>query len=258
MRPVFICASSLTRARRRTAVRALASAVWMILLSGCATMEVNRHESVSRTVGSDRPLQLDYLVYLPPGDGDPSRSWPALFVLHGVAEVGLNLEKVAAFGPAKQVELGRDLPLVVVSPQLFGTEWSVGRVIELVDHCVTEYRLDPERLYLTGTSLGGRAVWKTAAARPELFAAIVPVAGWGYPDEAMATSAIPAWLFHGDADMIVPVSASRRMYELRSEAGGTTRLTVLPHRGHTIWDEVYGGDELYDWLLTHSRLLLAE
>ena len=86
-----------------------------------------------------------------------------------------------------------------------------------------------------------------------MFAAIVPVAGWGYPEEAIATSAIPAWLFHGAGDAIVPASASRRMYELRSEAGGATRLTVFPNRGHTIWDEVYGGNDLYDWLFTHSR-----
>ena len=219
-------------------------------LIACASYDLSRHAAIEEPPPAS---PHDYLVFLPAGYTESADNWPVLFVLHGVAEVGTSLGQVAAFGPAKQIELGLDLQVIVISPQLFGVSWNQARVLEFIEYCLGLYRIDRQRIYLTGTSLGGRCVWKVAAAKPELFAAIAPVAGWGTETEASRTSGIPAWLFHGEDDSIVPVSASKKMYELHRARGGDTRLTVIPDVGHTIWDEVYGDEALYDWFLAHYK-----
>lgn len=40
-----------------------------------------------------------------------------------------------------------------------------------------EFRLDPDRLYLTGCSMGGEGVWLLALELPQRFAAIAPICG---------------------------------------------------------------------------------
>ncbi len=224
-------------------------------LAACAAQQIGRQEAVRKSDSRDPASPFRYLAYVPPSyhdQGLASSRWPVVFVLHGIAQVGSNLKKVANFGPAKQVELGRNFPFVVISPQMANVAWSVERVVAFVEYCLDRYRLDPDRIYLTGTSLGGRAVWAVAAARPELFAAIAPVAGWGEEHEAQATATIPAWLFHGAEDLVIPVSGSEEMYESHQAAGGDSALTVFPDLGHTIWDEVYSGEGLYEWFLSHS------
>lgn len=224
-------------------------------LAACAAQQIVRQEAVRKSDTRSPASPFRYLVYLPPPYHDPeadSARWPVVFVLHGIAQVGSNLKKVASFGPAKQVEAGRNFPFVVISPQMANVAWSVERVVAFIEYCLDQYRVDRRRVYLTGTSLGGRAVWAVAAARPDLFAAIAPVAGWGEQHEAQATATIPAWLFHGAEDLVIPVSGSEEMYELHRAAGGDSELTVFPDLGHTIWDEVYGGERLYDWFLSHS------
>lgn len=224
-------------------------------LAACAAQQISRQEAVRKSETREPPSPFRYLVYLPSshhGQAVYASRWPVVFVLHGIAQVGSNLKKVANFGPAKQVELGRDFPFVVISPQMANVAWSVERVVAFIEYCLDRYRIDRQRVYLTGTSLGGRAVWAVAAARPDLFAAIAPVAGWGEEHEAQATATIPAWLFHGAEDLVIPVSGSEEMYELHQAAGGDSELTVFPEHGHTIWDEVYGDASLYEWFLSHS------
>ena len=153
------------------------SAFLAFALAGCATLDVDRHESVTPAGddGLDSPLR--YVLYLPPDYDDPDAApdgWPAIFALHGIAQVGRNLGKVAEFGVGKQIEEGRDFPFVVISPQIANVAWSTERVIALIEYGLDRYRIDPGRVYLTGTSLGGAAVWNVAAARPDLFAAIAP------------------------------------------------------------------------------------
>lgn len=240
-------------------VRRLLKCNLLVILSvslvACAVPTISRQQPVDRSATPDADIAFDYLLYLPPAYDDMAsagESWPAVFILHGVAEIGTTVETMAGFGIAKQIEQGRDFPFVVVSPQLTGVAWGVDEVVALVEHCVEVYRIDPGRIYLTGTSLGGHAAWVVAAARPDLFAAIAPVAGWGDRDEAEAAATVPAWSFHGDGDLVIPVSASKEMYELHLAAGGESRLTVFPGKGHTVWDEVYGDDALYDWFLSQS------
>ena len=109
--------------------------------------------------------------------------------------------------------------------------------------------LDKQRVYLTGLSNGGTAVWHHAAKHPERWAAIVPVSGGGRPKLAPQIKHIPCWCFHGERDQGSPVADTRAMIEVLRAAGGTPKYTELEATGHNTWDDAYAMPELYKWLL---------
>ena len=123
------------------------------------------------------------LVSLPDGyDAEPDRDWPLLLFLHGAGERGDSLAAVAIHGPLKERREGRDIPMVIVAPQVpAGERWTVGRVAAALDDAIRQYRIDEDRVYLTGLSMGGFGTWEAIQRMPERFAAAVPVCGGGLP-----------------------------------------------------------------------------
>ena len=157
------------------------------------------------------------------------------------------------------VSEGHDFPFILVSPQCPGDDsWSKPsqqkRLSELLDSIVSNYRVDTDRVYLTGLSMGGYGSWRLAADQPDRFAAVVPVCGGGSPDDAEALKAIPIWVFHGDQDKAVPFQKSVEMVDAIKAVGGTSiRFTSLEHIGHNCWSATYASPELYDWMLKQKR-----
>mgnify|MGYP006197422011 CR=1 FL=1 len=64
---------------------------------------------------------------------------------------------------------------------------------------------------------------------------------------------LPAWIFHGADDKLIPASESRRMYEELRQRGADVRYTEFPDVGHNAWDPAYGDAELWIWLLGQRR-----
>src|SRR6478752_10539362 len=105
----------------------------------------------------ERDVTLRYLIYLP-GDYDakPAEQWPLVLFLHGAGERGDDLEKVKIHGPPKLVSQGKEFPFVLVSPQVpTGGRWNAEELSKLVDWLTNTYRIDKQRLYVTGLSMGG-------------------------------------------------------------------------------------------------------
>lgn len=126
----------------------------------------------------------------------------------------------------------------------------------ILDQVPELYRVDPDRVYLTGLSYGGFGTWFMAARHPRRFAAIAPVVGWGVPEQmaGLAERRMPIWVFAGGRDPAVPV---RYFYsalnELERLGHDEVRFTIHEDGGHDVWKRVYGGRDLYDWLLSHRR-----
>ena len=195
----------------------------------------------------------DAIVSLPEGyDAAPDRDWPLLLFLHGAGERGDSLAVVAVHGPLKERAAGRDLPFVIVAPQVpTGSRWTVGRVAAALDAAIAQYRIDESRVYLTGLSMGGFGTWEAIMRMPERFAAAVPICGGGLPLGIEAASDVPVWAFHGAMDPVVPIEMSVGMVRTLRNAGGDVRFTVYPDAGHDSWSEAYASDDLYTWLLSH-------
>lgn len=214
-----------------------------------STGQVEKHfESTARPSAG-----LGYLLYLPPGYAGSEKRWPLMLFLHGSGESGTNLAKVKAHGPPKVVESKPDFPFVLVSPQSAGRGWNPELLNELLDQILRDYRVDPDRVYLTGLSMGGFGTWSLAAAHPEKFAAIVPICGGGNTNDATKLAKLPIWVFHGAQDKTVPPERSKAMVEAIKAAGGDPKFTLYPEAGHDSWTATYNNPELYEWLLKQKR-----
>jgi len=129
-------------------------------------------------------------------------------------------------------------------------------LVAMIDQTVARFRGDARRVHVTGLSRGGFGTWHFAARYPEKVAALVPVVGYGHPDlaEPIAKAKLPLWQFAGGRDPAVPV---RQMYSLpnRLEALGhpQVRFTVHADLGHFTWVRVYGGQDVYTWMLSHAK-----
>jgi len=198
-------------------------------------------------------VKMDYLLFLPEGYAKGDRRWPLILFLHGAGETGNDVSRVKRHGPPKVVEKKKDLPFIVVSPQSPTRGWNVEALNALLDEVVSKYRVDTDRVYLTGLSMGGYGTWALAAAHPERFAAIVPICGGGNPATAKRLKHLPVWVFHGARDPVVPVANSEAMVKALKEAGADVKFTVYPEAGHDSWTPTYDNPELYDWLLKHRR-----
>lgn len=218
----------------------------------------------------DRPatLHAGYLLFLPKDyqrDGD--KRWPLMLFLHGAGEAGTNVWRVDIHGPAKYIAEHPDFPFIVVSPQCPAEEsWSNETLLALLDEISAHYQVDPDRVYLTGLSMGGYGAWSLALAQPERFAAVIPIAGGGSaidpglaalgykPQRKAALKRLPIWAFHGAKDNVVPLSESEHMVEAMKKLGADeVKLTIYPEAGHNSWEQTYANPEVYTWLLDHKR-----
>jgi predicted peptidase len=178
-------------------------------------------------------LTLDYLLYLPPRYASQN-TWPLLLFLHGAGERGNDIEKVKANGLPKLIEQGKQFPFIIVSPQCPAGDawvWKLKSLCTLIDDLSAHYKVDQDRIYVTGFSMGGFGTWALAAYAPERFAAIIPICGGGEVTSVPRLKRLPVWAFHGANDDIVPIERSREMVDALTKAQGKAMLTVYPEIG---------------------------
>ena len=198
-------------------------------------------------------LTANYLLYLPKNYTESNQAFPLVLFLHGAGERGDDLEKVKIHGLPKLVNEGKDFPFIVVSPQCPDLMlWNTDLLSSLLDEIEANYRVDKNRIYLTGLSMGGHGTWSLALAQPNRFAAIAPVCGWADTTKANLIAHLPIWVFHGAKDNVVPVQASESMVMALKNSGSDVKLTIYPEANHDSWTETYNNEELYTWFLEHS------
>jgi predicted peptidase len=199
-------------------------------------------------------LRPDYWLYLPEKyDASKDQKWPLVLFLHGAGERGDDPKLVKIHGPPKLADK-KAFPFILVSPQCVPKKfWVTESVGKLLDEVTAKHRVDKDRIYVTGLSMGGFGTWNLAAAYPDRFAAIVPICGGGKPDSAEKIKHIPAWVFHGAKDGAVKLERSQAMVDALKAAGGEPKFTIYPDAGHDSWTETYNNPEVYDWLLKQKR-----
>ena len=214
-------------------------------------------------------VRADYLLFLPKGyEENSDKRWPLILFLHGAGECGTNVWQVDIHGPAKYIADHPDFPFILVSPQCpFGQAWSNEVLLELLNEVSASHKVDPQRVYLTGLSMGGFGTWDFAVMHPEKFAAVAPICGGGEvlhvllaklgyttPAQKETLKGLPIWAFHGAKDNIVSPSESERMIRAMKDLGaGEVKLTIYPEATHNSWAQTYSNPDLYKWLLEHKR-----
>jgi predicted peptidase len=231
------------------------------ILLAALTIDPNRgicadHAGVQQTARLDTQVkvQMGYLLYLPKAY-EQHESWPLVLFLHGSGERGDDPELVKVHGPPKLIAAGKDFPFIVVSPQCPESQWwEPIELMALLDDIGRKYKVDADRVYVTGLSMGGFGTWRLAAYAPQRFAAIAPICGGGEKSWAKPLSRLPIWVFHGAKDEGVPLERSQSMVDALLKEEGNPKLTVYPDAGHDSWTETYDNPEFYVWLLAQKRV----
>ena len=220
-----------------------------------------------------------YQVYVPADYNASQQRWPVIVFLHGGGERGTDgvFQTQVGIGAAIRSAPSK-WPAIVVMPQVppdsiwIGTPADVA--IAALDRTTAEFRTDPDRVYLTGMSLGGNGTWNLAYRFPERWAAIAPIcafispftrlpgsrsivpadAGDAFTAVAQRLKSMPTWIFHGEIDPVVNVTESRKAVDAFQAAGATSmRYTEFPGATHNVWDMTYASPQFRDWLFAQRR-----
>ncbi|MCS7253328.1 MAG: NPCBM/NEW2 domain-containing protein [Armatimonadota bacterium] len=206
------------------------------------------------------------------------RGFPMVVQLHGLG----GTYKISSPSPSSPL-----WAVIVLAPHGRGPTdykvWGEVDVVCVIKEAMRTYRVDEDRVYMTGVSMGGTGCWQIATHYPDLFAAIAPICGnadhrvwerewnWGQPERTFMTDVrnflencespvflaenlmhVPVYCVHGDADDIVPVGHSRSMVGRLRELGYSVIYDEQKGVGH---GGFHAGtfDKLYAWLLKQVR-----
>ena len=208
-----------------------------------------------------KDVSYRYLSYVPREyDIDTVKKWPLIIYLHGGSDRGTDLKKLYSSGIPDQIYRGREFPFIIISPQCpKNIRWSTDNWFEAFYKEVTaRYRIDSNRIYLTGFSLGGAGTWYLAVKYSDTFAAIAPMSGftsiYDYIDDNINKLAdMPIWAFHGKADNVVAFEETERIVKKLEIKNKDLKFSAEPEAGHEIHWLVYPRQELYDWFLKYKK-----
>jgi predicted peptidase len=200
-------------------------------------------------------VRYNYLLYVPKSYSTTNKRFPLLVYLHGGSQKGNDLNKLKTYGLPYLIDQGHNYNFIVASPQCpEGKYWSTENWFDsLYLELRAKYRIDTNRIYVTGISIGGFGAWQVAMDHPNTFAAIMPLCG-GCNDSThiCRISHVPVWTFHGTADNMIDINETERLVNRLQLCNGKVRFTRLEGEGHGI-QYLYEKQELYDWLLRQRR-----
>lgn len=245
----------------------LAMACLLPLAAGDAQPSTPGHHKcrTSIPVGKDT-VDLPYSLYLPK-DYAAGAKHPMLIFLHGAGEGGNDLNGIFAHGPdpalRDNAKLRDVFPFVLLSPQCNGRRWDdpvqMQATVALVDRVASSFRVDTDRIYVTGLSMGGKGTWLLALAASDRLAAIAPISAVAVdPEQASAKlKAIASWIIVGGNDGGY-TEGSRQMASALEKSGNTVQIAVVPGGGHGPWGYYYTNPRFYAWFLRFRRGVAGE
>lgn len=223
---------------------------------------------------------IPYRYYLPQGY-DPSKKYPIVLYMHGNGSRGTDNERhLRSDGAVLHNFIFRsEYDAIILAPQCTDAsmwcniksaagsakffEREMGAHLraanELYDKFVSEHSVDTDRQYFIGMSCGGAAAWELMYYYPSKFTAAIPISGaleWDgaqrYARSAVGDTAV--WTFHGTADKVCDVNATRALYSELSKAGRNIRYTEIKGDSHSnIWVDAAEETGIVDWLFSQSK-----
>jgi predicted esterase len=224
-----------------------------------------------------------FYEYLPQGYETGNETYPLMVFIHGIGELGngtTDLPKVLQNGPPRLINFGlfptsftinnTTHKFIVISPQ-YVTPPTENDVAAVVNYAAQTYRVNQNRIYLTGLSMGGGAAAYYAginAANANKLAAIVTVCGSvrlpGSLPATIANANLPFWGTHNQVDPTVPTSNTidnvANINNTIPVPVPLAKITIFPViNDHDAWTQTYdpnfreNGLNVYEWMLTYQR-----
>ena len=222
---------------------------------------------------STSKVSLRYRMLKPLGY-QPGKKYPLVLFLHGAGERGDDnqVTLVHAASDFADEQRRKQYPCYVVIPQCpeqkkwSEVDWSkdsselpkepsssMQAIKELLDEMVDSAGVDPNRMYITGLSMGGYGTWDAIARYPDFFAAAAPVCGGGDPATVKTFAKLPIWCFHGANDSVVKVIRSQEMVNALKAVGSSVQYTEYPGVEHDSWTATYSNPALYEWMFAQQK-----
>lgn len=243
-------------------------------------------QQIARSLTASTGLFIGFYEYKPANyDADPSKKYPLIIFLHGIGERGngtTQLPMILANGIPKYINAGHNMQFtslsgqqetfLVLSPQLSASygSWQNIYVEEMLKYARSNLRIDTNRIYLTGLSLGGGGTWNYATAslaNAKQFAAIAPVCGTNNWSNLcnLATANVPVWAFHAQDDGVVPASHTHNAINTLNSCNPAVKpiKSIYPNGNHWIWDRSYDtvnnfhSPNVFEWFLGNAKNLPA-
>lgn len=254
----------------RSALLVVCSLLPLFLLS----QQVARHTSYAGE-------KIGFYEYKPSSyKNDKSTKYPLIIFLHGIGERGngtSELWKVKRIAIPAYIERGEPMrfykngkwhSFIVLSPQCskkYGM-WPTLYVDAMIEYAEKNLRIDRNRIYLTGLSMGGGGTWKFASAslkNAKKLAAIATVCAPSTLSNGcnIASAKLPMWSFHATNDKTVNVSVITKSVNkvLNCHPSIKPKKTIWNSGGHYIWDKAfdtkhrYQSPNVFEWFLGYSR-----
>jgi predicted peptidase len=251
----------------------------LILLSCGSKNKSENMEAFEKMEFTDNSGTLPYRILFP-NNYDKEKNYPLILILHGAGERGTDNEAQLTHGGNLflKKELREDYPALVVFPQCpEESYWSnvekTGSMMfaefafqedgdptiamlqlqKLLLDLKGTYRIDDNRIYVGGLSMGGMGTFEIVRRNPDTFAAAFSICGGAHPKTATTIKSVPWWVFHGDADMIVDYEHSQKMVEALKKEGADVKFTTYEDVNHNSWENAFAEPELIPWLFSHSK-----
>lgn len=223
---------------------------------------------------------MPYRILLP-DNFDSSKTYPLVLLLHGAGERGSDNEKQLVHGSKLFLRdsIRKNYPAIVVFPQCpQNSFWSnvkfsmdsLGKrqavftdgeaptiamrlLQQLLQQVISSYPVNKKQIYVGGLSMGGMGTFEIAARNPKLFAAAFPICGGGAPATGKKIRKINWWVFHGDADAVVPWQWSETMVNALKGTKANVKFTLYPGVNHNSWDNAFAESDLLHWLFAQHK-----
>ncbi len=199
--------------------------------------------------------------YLPADYQLSTHRYAMVLYLHGIKEIGSgesldDLQKIIQNGvPFVIDQYERDFPFIVISPQSPSVEegFRADKLDQLIEIIKANYRVDENRIYVTGLSFGAYAALRLAAYIPQKIAAVVPISSCGGNLDFERLAHVPIWAFGNEGDKKQIPDCLNALIDSIQNHGGTPLLTLYNHKGHNAWARTYREYPMWNWLLKQHR-----
>ncbi|ESU23520.1 phospholipase/Carboxylesterase [Flavobacterium enshiense DK69] len=199
--------------------------------------------------------KTDYPFWIQVPEAEKTEKQPVLIFLHGKSLSGTNINRVKRYGVLRAIEKGRNIPAIVVAPQLPSGSWNPDKVLQLLEFVQKNYNTDLSRVYVCGMSLGSYGTLHFAGKHADKITAAVAICGGGNVNDACKLATLPLWIQHGDKDYIVRMSESKKIVDAikKCKPDADVTFTVIPGGNHGNVERLFHQDALYDWLLRQKK-----
>ncbi len=201
----------------------------------------------------DNTLQ-PYRLFVP-ASYDGKKAYPLIMLLHGMG--GDESTMFDGYGNGAFEQLAEKHGYIVACPK--GREpASMYRgsaeqdVMDVLVDVRRAYKVDANRIYITGHSMGAYGTWSTAIDHPEVFAALATISGGGDVTQVSKIAKIPQLVIHGDNDPTVPVANSRSMVEALKKDGAEVKYMEIAGGNH-VSVAVPAFAPIFDWFDAHHK-----